>query len=61
MGKVVASANPEYEKGDIVGGLLTWGEYTVIKPGGMLNKLNTMGFPLSHHVGVLGKNQNLQH
>ncbi|OMO89404.1 Alcohol dehydrogenase superfamily, zinc-type, partial [Corchorus capsularis] len=53
VGKVVASGNPEFEKGDIVGGLLSWGEYSVIKPGGMLNKLNPMGFPLSYHVGVL--------
>ncbi|OMO55422.1 Alcohol dehydrogenase superfamily, zinc-type [Corchorus capsularis] len=53
VGKVVASGNPEFEKGDIVGGLVSWGEYSVIKPGGMLNKLNPMGFPLSYHVGVL--------
>lgn len=54
----MASSNPEFEKGDIVAGLLKWGEYTVIKAGcGMLNKLNPMGFPLSYHVGVLGKPQ----
>lgn len=57
MGKVVASTNPEFDKGDIVIGLLNWGEFTVIKAGGMLNKLNPMGFPLSYHVGILGKPQ----
>ena len=57
MGKVVASGNPGFEKGDIVAGFLNWGEYTVVKAGGMLNKLNPMGFPLSYHVGVLGKPQ----
>ncbi|KAK5829794.1 hypothetical protein PVK06_013587 [Gossypium arboreum] len=54
VGKVVASTNPEFDKGDIVVGLLNWGEFTVIKAGGMLNKLNPMGFPLSYHVGILG-------
>ncbi|XP_022731126.1 NADPH-dependent oxidoreductase 2-alkenal reductase-like [Durio zibethinus] len=54
VGKVVASGNPEFDKGDIVAGLLNWGEYTVIKASGMLNKLNHMGFPLSYHVGILG-------
>ncbi|XP_017982586.1 PREDICTED: 2-alkenal reductase (NADP(+)-dependent) [Theobroma cacao] len=54
VGKVVISENSEFEKDDIVAGLLNWGEYTVIKPGGMLNKLNPMGFPLSYHVGILG-------
>ncbi|XVF48099.1 hypothetical protein PTKIN_Ptkin03bG0164300 [Pterospermum kingtungense] len=54
VGKVVASGNPKFEKGDIVAGLLKWGEYTVIKAGGTLNKLNPMGFPLSYHVGILG-------
>ncbi|KAE8714193.1 2-alkenal reductase (NADP(+)-dependent) [Hibiscus syriacus] len=54
VGKVVASGNPKFEKGDIVAGLLHWGEFTVVKPGGMLNKLDPMGFPLSYHVGILG-------
>ncbi|KAB2079638.1 hypothetical protein ES319_A05G018000v1 [Gossypium barbadense] len=54
VGKVVASTNPEFDKGDIVVGLLNWGEFTVVKAGGMLNKLNPMGFPLSYHVGILG-------
>ncbi|TYJ32160.1 hypothetical protein E1A91_A05G018400v1 [Gossypium mustelinum] len=53
-GEVVASTNPEFDKGDIVVGLLNWGEFTVTKAGGMLNKLNPMGFPLSYHVGILG-------
>ncbi|KAK8581702.1 hypothetical protein V6N13_144713 [Hibiscus sabdariffa] len=54
VGKVVASGNPKFDKGDIVAGLLKWGEFTVVKPGGMLNKLDPMGFPLSYHVGILG-------
>ncbi|CAL1414575.1 unnamed protein product [Linum trigynum] len=54
VGKVVASGDPEYQEGDLVAGLLTWGEYCVLKPAGsMFRKLDTMGFPLSNHVGAL--------
>ncbi|XVF88379.1 hypothetical protein PTKIN_Ptkin19aG0046100 [Pterospermum kingtungense] len=38
VGKVGGSTNPEFEKDDIVAGLLNWGEYTLIKAGVMLNK-----------------------
>ncbi|CAI0542952.1 unnamed protein product, partial [Linum tenue] len=31
VGKVVASGNPEFQEGDLVAGLLTWGEYSVLK------------------------------
>ncbi|GLT81489.1 hypothetical protein SLA2020_528710 [Shorea laevis] len=54
VGKVMASGNPEFEKGDLVAGFFIWGEYSVIKPGEMLRKLDPMGFPLSYHVGILG-------
>lgn len=50
----MASGNPEFQKGDLVAGFFIWGEYSVIKPGEMLRKLDPMGFPLSHHVGILG-------
>ncbi|KAJ4837660.1 hypothetical protein Tsubulata_013868, partial [Turnera subulata] len=52
--KVAVSGNPEFQKDDLVVGLIIWAEYSVIKPGGMLRKLDTMGFPLSNHLGVLG-------
>lgn len=53
VGKVIASDNPDFEKGDYVVGLISWGEYS-ISQGMILNKLDPMGFPLSYHVGVLG-------
>ncbi|PWA45626.1 alcohol dehydrogenase superfamily, zinc-type [Artemisia annua] len=53
VGKVIASDNPEFEKGDYVVGLISWGEYS-ISQGMILNKLDPMGFPLSYHVGDLG-------
>lgn len=52
---MVASGNPKFEKDDLVVGLITWGEYSVLKEGTMLNKLDPMGFPLTYHVGILGK------
>ncbi|KAJ0540862.1 putative oxidoreductase [Helianthus annuus] len=53
VGKVVASHNPKFEKGDYVVGHISWGEYS-ISQGFILNKLDPMGFPLSYHVGILG-------
>ena len=55
VGKVIASDNPEFEKGDYVVGLISWGEYNTISQGMLLNKLDPMGFPLSYHVGALGE------
>ncbi|KAF5725823.1 2-alkenal reductase (NADP(+)-dependent)-like [Tripterygium wilfordii] len=54
VAKVVVSGNPEFEKGELVVGLIEWGEYSLIKSGGIISKLDPMGFPLSHHVGILG-------
>ncbi|KAF8034472.1 hypothetical protein BT93_C0703 [Corymbia citriodora subsp. variegata] len=52
--KVVASDNVEFEKGDVVVGVVTWAEYSKIRRNGMIMKLNPLGFPLSYHLGVLG-------
>lgn len=55
VGRVVLSGNPEYEKDDLISGLLSWGEYSIIEEGGgMLRKVDAMGFPISYHVGILG-------
>lgn len=54
LGRVVASGNPEFEKDDLVVGLINWEEYTIVKGGNILRKLDPMGFPLSYHLGVLG-------
>ncbi|KAI8570778.1 hypothetical protein RHMOL_Rhmol01G0063400 [Rhododendron molle] len=53
VGRVVASGHPGFEKGDLVSGMISWGEYSIVKGTSMLNKLDPMGFPLSYHVGVL--------
>ncbi|KVI01286.1 Alcohol dehydrogenase, C-terminal, partial [Cynara cardunculus var. scolymus] len=44
VGKVVASGNQEFEKGDYVVGLISWGEYSISK-GVILSKLDPMGLP----------------
>ncbi|KAK9269218.1 hypothetical protein L1049_000988 [Liquidambar formosana] len=54
VGRVVASGNPKFEKDDLVAGVISWGEYSVVGGATMLNKLDPMGFPLSYHVGILG-------
>ncbi|XP_057485254.1 NADPH-dependent oxidoreductase 2-alkenal reductase-like [Actinidia eriantha] len=54
VGRVVASGHPDFEKDDLVAGLISWGEYSIVKGAVMLNKLDPMGFPLSYHVGILG-------
>nr|GME06004.1 NADP-dependent alkenal double bond reductase P2-like [Ipomoea batatas] len=54
VGKVLASGRDDIKKDDLVAGLLTWGEYSVLKEGSLLNKLDPMGFPLPHHVGIFG-------
>lgn len=54
VGKVVASGHPDFEKDDLVIGLISWGEYSIVKEGSILNKLNSLGFPYSYHVGILG-------
>ncbi|KAM0974487.1 hypothetical protein ACFX2C_017663 [Malus domestica] len=53
VAKVVASGNPVFEKDDLVVGLISWGEYIVLKEGTMFRKFDLLGFPLSYQVGIL--------
>uniref|UniRef100_A0A5B6YXU6 Enoyl reductase (ER) domain-containing protein n=1 Tax=Davidia involucrata TaxID=16924 RepID=A0A5B6YXU6_DAVIN len=54
VGRVVVSGHPGFERDDLVVGVISWGEYCIVRGGNMLNKLDSMGFPLSYHVGILG-------
>ncbi|KAL0374319.1 UNVERIFIED_CONTAM: 2-alkenal reductase (NADP(+)-dependent) [Sesamum radiatum] len=54
VGRVVASGRAELAKDELVVGLLTWGEYSIIEEGRLLNKLDPMGLPLPTYVGALG-------
>ncbi|KAL3839834.1 hypothetical protein ACJIZ3_024425 [Penstemon smallii] len=49
VGRVMASGRPDFTKDDLVVGLLTWGEYTIVEEGRLLNKLDPMGLPLPYH------------
>lgn len=53
---MVDSGHPDFKADDLVSGLLNWGEYSVVKGGHLLQKLDTSpGFPLSYYAGgVLG-------
>ncbi|PWA54876.1 2-alkenal reductase (NADP(+)-dependent) [Artemisia annua] len=56
LGRVVASKHPDFHKNDIVygSGSLNWAEYTIVKGGNMLRKVDKLEFPLSYHVGIFG-------
>ncbi|TYK26936.1 2-alkenal reductase (NADP(+)-dependent)-like [Cucumis melo var. makuwa] len=55
VGEVLASGNPEFKEGDIVIGITHWAEYSVVKAHtNLLRKLETLGFPLTRHLGILG-------
>ncbi|VFR00724.1 unnamed protein product [Cuscuta campestris] len=54
VGKVLVSGRDDIEKDGLVAGLLSWGEYSVVKEGTLLNKLDPTSFPLSYYVGILG-------
>ncbi|WOG91142.1 hypothetical protein DCAR_0310390 [Daucus carota subsp. sativus] len=54
VGRVVVSGNPDFKKDDLVVGRIGWGEYSIVKEGANLDKLNPLGFPYSYHVGILG-------
>ncbi|KAF7806382.1 2-alkenal reductase (NADP(+)-dependent)-like [Senna tora] len=56
VGKVVASGNQKYKKDEVVVGVFTWAEYSVVKEASIINKLDPSQFPLTYHLGVLGFN-----
>nr|CCC58383.1 phenylpropenal double-bond reductase [Pinus pinaster] len=53
VGKVVASANPAFEVGDIVSGFYQVAEYAIV-PGGDLRKIDTSVVKPSDYLGILG-------
>ncbi|XP_022145088.1 2-alkenal reductase (NADP(+)-dependent)-like [Momordica charantia] len=55
VAEVVASGDPGFEKGDLVFGIIHWAQYSLVKAGeSTLRKLDTLGFPFTYHLGVLG-------
>ncbi|KAK7327691.1 hypothetical protein VNO77_21779 [Canavalia gladiata] len=45
IGKVVASGNAMFEKDDLVMGVFTWAEYSLVKEGSIIKKLESSEFP----------------
>lgn len=56
IGKVVASGNAKFQKDDLVLGVFTWAEYSLVKEGNIIKKIESSEFSLSYHLGVLGFN-----
>ncbi|KAJ3678128.1 hypothetical protein LUZ60_001931 [Juncus effusus] len=52
--KVVESSHPDFSKGDLVSGMTSWEEYSLIRETNKLRKIDSNEFPLSYHVGLLG-------
>ncbi|ONK81037.1 uncharacterized protein A4U43_C01F24560 [Asparagus officinalis] len=50
--RVVASGNPGFQKDDLVGGVLGWEEYSIVRPGTIINKITATDFPLSYTIWV---------
>lgn len=54
IGEVVASGNPMFKVNDLVMGKFTWAEYSLVKQGSILNKIDSSEFPLTYYLGILG-------
>ncbi|KAG6494844.1 hypothetical protein ZIOFF_042626 [Zingiber officinale] len=55
VGRVVSSGRAELEEGDVVAGMLGWEQYTVVRPGTVLMKVDAKDLPLSCYASVLGE------
>ncbi|XP_062076668.1 2-alkenal reductase (NADP(+)-dependent)-like [Humulus lupulus] len=54
VAKVLASGHPEFKEGDLVWGITTWEEYSLITNAENLFKINDTDVPLSYYTGILG-------
>ncbi|XP_048127890.1 2-alkenal reductase (NADP(+)-dependent)-like [Rhodamnia argentea] len=54
VARVVDSANPKFEKGDLVWGITGWEEYSLISPSETFFKIEHTDVPLSYYNGLLG-------
>ncbi|KAJ0035766.1 hypothetical protein Pint_26291 [Pistacia integerrima] len=54
VAKVVDSGHPEFQKGDLIWGIVGWEEYSVIKNPESFFKIHHADVPLSYYTGILG-------
>ncbi|CAA0839353.1 NADP-dependent alkenal double bond reductase P2 [Striga hermonthica] len=57
VGRVLDSVHRDFKAGDLVLGMLSWAQYTIVPIGvdPLLQKVDDkMGFPLSYYTGILG-------
>ena len=55
VAEVLDSSHQNYKKGDLVWGMTTWEEYSVITSTEGLFKIQHTDVPLSYYTGILGK------
>ncbi|GLU17895.1 hypothetical protein SLE2022_342430 [Rubroshorea leprosula] len=54
VAKVLESGHPDIKEGDLVWGVTTWEEYSVIKAPETLTKIRHTDVPFSYYTGILG-------
>ncbi|PON50580.1 Alcohol dehydrogenase superfamily, zinc-type [Trema orientale] len=54
VSKVLASGHPDFREGDLVWGITTWEEYSLITRTESLFKIHHTDVPLSYYTGILG-------
>ncbi|KAI3813497.1 hypothetical protein L1987_18222 [Smallanthus sonchifolius] len=54
VAKVLESTRHEFNKGDLISGLINWEEYSLITNPESLMKIQHTDFPLSYYTGILG-------
>ncbi|OWM84779.1 hypothetical protein CDL15_Pgr027566 [Punica granatum] len=54
VARVLDSGNPNFKKGDLVWGLTTWEEYSLITAPQILFRIEHADVPLSYYTGLLG-------
>ncbi|KAL2344115.1 hypothetical protein Fmac_005400 [Flemingia macrophylla] len=54
VSKVLESGHPDYKKGDLVWGITTWEEYSLVHSSQIRFKIEHTDVPLSYYTGILG-------
>ncbi|KAL5703461.1 2-alkenal reductase (NADP(+)) [Ranunculus cassubicifolius] len=54
VAKVLDSGHPDFKEGDLVTGMTSWEEYSLINEPHTLSKIKYTDLPLSYYIGILG-------
>lgn len=61
VARVLDSTHPNFNKGDLLWGMIGWEEYSIIPATQGLFKIQHTDVPLSYYTGILGKLFHLMH